>query len=106
MLHHFGASVTIPSVTLLRRAIFKIDASELVGSRLRVDGHFSRTGIQHYSDGIKTTAEYRPPEEVFADAITKVLRLSFDLETGLYIGRENPDEDSIVFFDKPIFESK
>ena len=50
-----------------RRAIFRIDGHELVGERLRVDGHFSRTGIQVYDDGFgREQREYRPPEEVFS----------------------------------------
>jgi hypothetical protein len=39
----------------------------MVEGRLRVEGHFSRTGTQVYSDGMGgETIEYRPPEEVFA----------------------------------------
>ena len=62
-------------MALLRQDTFRIDAFERVGSRLRVEGHFSRTGIQHYSDGAgNTTAEYRAPEEVFSDASLASLR--------------------------------
>ncbi len=58
-----------------RKATFHIDAHEMVGQRLRVDGHFSRTGIQHYTDGTgQTSAEYRAPEEVFSDASLASLR--------------------------------
>lgn len=41
----------------------------MVGSRLRVDGHFSRIGLQTYNDGMGgSIVEYRSPEEVFAQA--------------------------------------
>ncbi len=45
-------------------------------------------------------------EEVFGDAMIAVLRMKYDYESGDYLGREDPDEESISFFDKPIFESK
>ena len=52
----------------MRRLIrFTIDSHELVGERLRVDGHLARTGIQIYNDGINERREYRPPEEVFSE---------------------------------------
>jgi len=47
----------------------------MIGARLRVDGHFSRTGIQVYGDGMGgQTREYRAPEEVFADASLQSMR--------------------------------
>jgi len=50
-----------------RRDSFRIDAFEMVGERLRVEGHLSRTGIQVYDDGFGgKRREYRPPDEVFA----------------------------------------
>lgn len=53
--------------TLRRRDTFRIDAHEMVGNRLKVQGHFSRTGIQTYQDGMGgTRREYRDPSEVFA----------------------------------------
>jgi len=47
----------------------------MVGERLRVDGHLSRTGIQEYPDGMGTIVrEYRPPDEVFSDASLDSMR--------------------------------
>lgn len=47
----------------------------MVGKRLRVDGHFSRTGIQTYGDGAGgSTREYRSADEVFADASLRSLQ--------------------------------
>lgn len=49
-----------------RRSTFRIDSSELVGDRLRVDGYLSRVGIQIYDDGFGgRRREYRDPDEVF-----------------------------------------
>ena len=48
-----------------RQDTFVIDASELIGGRLKVRGRFSRTGIQVYSDGTNEIREYRAPEDVF-----------------------------------------
>jgi len=49
--------------------VFRIDSHEQVGDRLKVIGHFARTGIQEYSDGMGgTVREYRAPGEVFSDA--------------------------------------
>ncbi len=47
----------------------------MVGDRLRVEGHFSRTGVQHYSDGAgNTQAEYRSPDQVFAQTSLDSMR--------------------------------
>jgi hypothetical protein len=62
-------------VNVRRRDTFRIDAHEMVEGRLRVDGHFSRTGTQVYTDGMGgRTIEYRPPEEVFSDDSLSSLR--------------------------------
>lgn len=58
-----------------RRAVFRIDAHEMVMGRLRVDGYISRTGIQIYSDGTGSERrEYRPPDEVFDEESLMSLR--------------------------------
>ena len=62
-------------MTVRRRAVFHIDAHEMVGERLRVSGHLSRTGIQVYDDGFGgKRREYRPPTEVFDAASLASLR--------------------------------
>jgi hypothetical protein len=54
---------------ILYLTVFRIDSHERVGDRLKVKGHFARTGIQEYSDGMGgTVKEYRAPGEVFSDA--------------------------------------
>lgn len=46
--------------------VFRVDGHEMKGDLLAVKGHFARTGIQEYSDGMGgKTREYRPPDQVF-----------------------------------------
>jgi hypothetical protein len=54
---------------LLYFTVLRIDSHEKVGDRLKVKGHFARTGIQEYGDGMGgIVKEYRSPGEVFSDA--------------------------------------
>lgn len=60
--------------TVRRTTLFRIDAHDRVGERLRVDGHISRIGIQTYHDGIEERREYRDPVEVFDAASLDSMR--------------------------------
>lgn len=74
------------STKLLPRVTrFRVDAKERVGNRLRVDGHFSRTGTQAYGDQI----EYRPPDEVFADTSLVTFR-------GMPVSIQHPVEGAVT----------
>lgn len=75
----------------LRLDTFKIDASEKIGERLRVDGRISRIGIQIYKDesGVDRR-EYRPPEEVFSkDSLASLRGIPITIQhptTGMVTG--------------------
>jgi hypothetical protein len=44
--------------------------------------------------------------EIFGEAIDKILRISYDYHTGDRTSKLGYDEESIKFFDKPVYESK
>lgn len=54
---------------------FHVDAKEMVGDRLRIDGYLSRTGVQIYDQGDGTVRrEQRDASEVFAPEAMSSLR--------------------------------
>ncbi len=73
-----------------RTCTFHVDAHQMVGARLRVDGHFSRVGLQTYTDGMGGShIEYRSPEEVFA-------RASLDSLQGMAVTVRHPSGGQVT----------